>query len=112
MLPPPSHFPVMSFFRTIMFQVTVHYPAGGRQPVATYKQAFTGPCTRHCINCFKVVEGAALPADAVLEGGLDLFCSLDCERLYYIRNSSSEILQAVQQQSSLNCQHAGQCTTM
>lgn len=71
------------------WQVTVHYPLA-RNQLVTYKQAFTGPTTRHCCNCFKPVEGCSLPQDAVLQGGLDLFCSLECERLFYTMNSSSE----------------------
>jgi hypothetical protein len=70
-------------------QVMVHYPQG-RQQLVTYRQAFTGPTSRHCCNCFRLVEGCSLPQDAVLQGGLDLFCSLDCERLFFIKNSSSE----------------------
>jgi hypothetical protein len=42
------------------------------------------------VAAVQVVEGAVLPQDAVLQGGLDLFCSLDCERQYYMTNSSSE----------------------
>lgn len=75
--------------RPLAVQVTVRYPQG-RAPLVNYRQAFTGPTTRLCLNCFSVVAGAAAPAAAVLEGGLDLFCSLDCERLYYMKNSSSE----------------------
>lgn len=67
----------------------MHYPQG-RQPLVVYRQAFTGPCARHCVNCFRLVEGCSLPQDAVLQGSLDLFCSLDCERLFFIKNSSSE----------------------
>ena len=70
-------------------QVTVHYPQG-RQLLVVYCQAFTGPASRHCVNCFRLVEGCSLPQDAVLQGCLDLFCSLDCERLFFIKNSSSE----------------------
>eukprot|EP00775_Hariotina_reticulata_P011000 gene11000-11154_t len=73
---------------TKLVTVTVRYPSG-RQPLVTYRQPFTGPTTRLCLNCFKVVEGAVLPEDAVLQGGLDLFCSLDCERQYHMTNSSS-----------------------
>jgi hypothetical protein len=74
-------------------QVTVHYPQG-RQQLVTYRQAFTSPTSRHCCNCFRLVEGCCLPQDAVLQGSLDLFCSLDCERLFFIKNSSSEWLTA------------------
>jgi hypothetical protein len=45
---------------------------------------------RHCINCFKAVEGAVAAEDAVLQGALDLFCSLDCERSWSIKSSSGE----------------------
>jgi hypothetical protein len=72
-----------------VLQVTVHYPQG-RQQLVSYRQAFTGPTSRHCCNCFRLVEGCALPQDSVLQGALDLFCSLDCERLFFIKNSSSE----------------------
>ncbi|WIA10259.1 hypothetical protein OEZ85_010458 [Tetradesmus obliquus] len=77
-----------------LVQVTVHYPQG-RQPLVVYRQAFTGPCARHCVNCFRLVEGCSLPQDAVLQGSLDLFCSLDCERLFFIKNSSSGIRRAL-----------------
>lgn len=43
---------------------------------------------RHCINCFKAVEGAVAAEDAVLQGSLDLFCSLECERSWSIKSSS------------------------
>lgn len=43
---------------------------------------------RHCINCFKDVEGAVAAEDAVLQGSLDLFCSLECERSWSIKSSS------------------------
>lgn len=46
------------------------------------------PLVRHCINCFKAVEGAVAPEDAVLQGALDLFCSLECERSWSIKSSS------------------------
>jgi hypothetical protein len=72
-------------------QVTVHYPQG-RQQLVVYRQAFTGPTRRHCCSCFRPVEGCGLPQDAVLQGALDLFCSLDCERLFFIKNSSSECM--------------------
>jgi len=49
-----------------------------------------GPLVRHCINCFKGVEGASIPEDAVLQGSLDLFCSLECERAWSIKSSSGE----------------------
>jgi len=37
----------------VLVQVTVRYPSG-RQPLVTYRQPFTGPTTRLCLNCFKV----------------------------------------------------------
>jgi hypothetical protein len=46
------------------------------------------PLVRHCINCFKGVEGAVASEDAVLVGSLDLFCSLECERAWSIKSSS------------------------
>jgi hypothetical protein len=48
------------------------------------------PLVRHCINCFRAVEGAVAAEDAVLQGALDLFCSLDCERSWSIKSSSGE----------------------
>lgn len=58
----------------------VHVCAGGG--------ADGSPLVRHCINCFKAVEGAVAAEDAVLQGALDLFCSLECERSWSIKSSS------------------------
>lgn len=69
--------------------VTVHYQ-GGRQQLVTYKQLFDDQQRRLCLHCNKPVPDCVVPPDAVLEGGIDLFCSLDCERLFYIKNSSGE----------------------
>jgi hypothetical protein len=69
-------------------EVVVHYPRG-RVQLVRYKQGFdvaTG--ARLCLHCFKVVPESSVPEDAVLEGGLDLFCCLECETSFYVKNSS------------------------
>lgn len=69
--------------------VTVHY-RGGRQQLVTYKQGFDGAGRRLCLHCLKPVPDAVAAEDAVLEGALDLFCTLDCESSFYIKNSAGE----------------------
>jgi hypothetical protein len=72
----------------VLREVAVRYP-GARRPLARYRQPFveaTG--VRLCLHCLKEVPDCEAPADAVLEGGVDLFCGLDCERAYYIKSSS------------------------
>ena len=73
-----------------LVEVMVHYPRG-RVQLVRYKQGFnvaTGG--RLCLHCFKAVPESSVAKDAVLEGGLDLFCCLECETSFYIKNSSGE----------------------
>jgi hypothetical protein len=71
--------------------VWVRYP-GVRRPLARHRQPFADSTgERLCLHCIRPVPDCCAPADAVLEGGVDLFCGLECERAHYIKSSSGEL---------------------
>ena len=59
-----------------------------------YKQAFKSSRDRLCITCGSAVS-CNLPAEAVLEGAMHLFCGVECETSFCIRANSGAMRRAL-----------------
>ncbi|PRW44334.1 DNA annealing helicase and endonuclease ZRANB3 [Chlorella sorokiniana] len=64
---------------------------------STYQQPFLPDGARLCINCAKRVPGAAAaqPAETVLEGMTNLFCSGECEGRFALKSNGSAYRRAL-----------------
>jgi len=66
----------------------VRYTGGHQTKLVSYQQAFDSSGARLCLHCRRVVPGAMSQKDAVLSNGYDLFCCVDCESMFALKNSS------------------------
>lgn len=84
---PKHHLHTHSLCRTAIRRQTLCWRAA-----STAAHCHKHTCTHiMCkITTTQPVPDCDSPPDAVLEGGVDLFCGLECERSYYIKSSSGE----------------------